>query len=119
MAVKGAEIVFQQGVYLAIALFLVEHMGSYWYTYLAFTAILLIIHTVLIVSCNNIKEKVTNTTDYEAYLNIEKDEMLHRTMEDFTFWENKLEKDKFCLHFFNRLSEFSYFFPVGIFNLFS
>lgn len=55
--------------------------------------IITIITLLLIVSCNNIKEKVTNTTDYEAYLNIEKDEMLHRTMEDFAFWENKLEKD--------------------------
>lgn len=55
--------------------------------------IITIITLLLIVSCNNIKEKVTNTTDYEAYLNIEKDEMLRRTMEDFAFWENKLEKD--------------------------
>lgn len=46
--VKGAEIVFQELIYLVIALSLVTLMGVHFYTYLAFIIVLLIMHVVVI-----------------------------------------------------------------------
>jgi len=48
---------------------------------------------LLFLSCNNTPKKITNIKDYTNYLNVEKDEMLQITMEDYEFWEKKLEKD--------------------------
>lgn len=55
--------------------------------------IITILLLLLTVSCNNAPKKITNTKDYTNYLNIEKDEMLQITMDDYEFWEKKLEKD--------------------------
>tara|TARA_B100000745_G_scaffold299981_1_gene252278 strand:+ start:907 stop:1584 length:678 start_codon:yes stop_codon:yes gene_type:complete len=46
--VKGSEIVFQELIYLVIALSLVTLMGVHFYTYLTFVIVLLIIHAVVI-----------------------------------------------------------------------
>tara|TARA_R110000868_G_scaffold291670_3_gene552162 strand:- start:14 stop:1306 length:1293 start_codon:yes stop_codon:yes gene_type:complete len=55
--------------------------------------IITLVLLLLIVSCNHAPKKITNTKDYTNYLNVEKDEMLQITMEDYEFWEKKLEKD--------------------------
>lgn len=47
--VKGAEIVFQELIYLVIAVSLASLLGVNFLTYLAFTLILLIIHIVVII----------------------------------------------------------------------
>lgn len=47
--VKGAEIVFQELVYLVIALSLASLLGLNFFTYVTFTLILLIIHIVVII----------------------------------------------------------------------
>lgn len=47
--VKGAEIVFQQLIYLVIALTLTSLLGLHFYTYIAYMLILLIIHVVVII----------------------------------------------------------------------
>jgi len=49
--VKGAEIIFQQLIYVALAISLANLLGINVGTYIAYTAILLIIHTVVIVGC--------------------------------------------------------------------
>lgn len=46
--VKGAEIVFQQMIYLAIALSLTSLLGIHFLTYIAYIVILLVIHIVVI-----------------------------------------------------------------------
>lgn len=50
--VKGAELVFQQLTYAAIAFSLASQLGVSLYTFIAYTLILLIIHTPLIISMN-------------------------------------------------------------------
>jgi len=47
--VKGGEIVFQQTIYLAIALSLTSLLGLHFFTYLAYVVILLVTHTVVII----------------------------------------------------------------------
>ena len=55
--------------------------------------IITIVLLLLIVSCNNAPKKITNIEDYNAYLNVNKDEMLQLIKEDYKFWEKKLEKE--------------------------
>lgn len=50
--VKGAEIVFQQMVYLLIALALVDLVGVFWYTYILYILILSIVHAPVIFGTN-------------------------------------------------------------------
>ncbi|WNH07928.1 hypothetical protein [Thalassobellus suaedae] len=55
--------------------------------------IITILLLLLIVSCNDTPKKITSSTDYNVYLNADDDEMLQLTMEDYKFWEKKLEKE--------------------------
>ena len=52
--VKGAEIVFQQLVYITIALSLQSILGIHLGTYLLYIVILLISHTVLVLNCGKV-----------------------------------------------------------------
>ena len=49
---KGPELMFQQMAYLVAGLSLVEILGLHFYTYVAFAAVLLIMHTPVILSMN-------------------------------------------------------------------
>ena len=55
--------------------------------------IIIFVVLLLIVSCNNAPNKITSKNDYNLYLNVDKNEMLQLTMEDYKFWEKKLEKE--------------------------
>ncbi|WNH13252.1 cell surface protein [Thalassobellus suaedae] len=55
--------------------------------------IITILLLLLIVSCNDTPKKITSSTDYNVYLNADDDEMLQLTIEDYKFWEKKLEKE--------------------------
>lgn len=46
-----------------------------------------------ITSCNKAPKKITNSKDYNAYLNTKENEMLQLAQNDYTFWEKKLEKE--------------------------
>ena len=48
---------------------------------------------VLFSSCNKAPQKITNSKDYNAYLNTKENEMLQLAQNDYTFWEKKLEKE--------------------------
>lgn len=48
---------------------------------------------LLAVSCNNESKKITDTNDYNAYLEISENEMLLAVKEDLKFWEEKHEKE--------------------------
>ncbi len=53
----------------------------------------LVLLLLIIVSCNNRPNNITNINDYNPYLEAGKNEMLQLAMEDFKFWERKLEKE--------------------------
>ncbi len=55
--------------------------------------IIIFVVLLLIVSCNNAPNKITSKNDYNLYLNVDKNEMLQLTMEDYMFWKKKLEKE--------------------------
>lgn len=44
-------------------------------------------------SCNKAPQKITNSNDYNIYLNTKENEMLQLAQNDYTFWEKKLEKE--------------------------
>lgn len=48
---------------------------------------------VLVTSCNSREKQITNSEDYNAYLEIAENDFLKQTIEDNNFWEKKLEKD--------------------------
>ena len=48
---------------------------------------------LLIVSCNRTPKEITNTNDYNTYLSVDEDEMLQLAMDNYKFWEEKLEKE--------------------------
>lgn len=48
---------------------------------------------LLIVSCNNNPDAITDIKDYSKYIKIENNEMLQLAKADFDFWEKKLEKE--------------------------
>ncbi|WP_067149756.1 tetratricopeptide repeat protein [Pseudotamlana agarivorans] len=43
-------------------------------------------------SCNMQPKQITSTKDYQAYLETDENKMLEKTIQDFNFWETKLEK---------------------------
>jgi len=49
---------------------------------------------LIVLSCNQSKDGITNPEDYNAYLNISNNEALQLIQADFNFWEEKLEKEK-------------------------
>ncbi|PQJ78217.1 tetratricopeptide repeat protein [Polaribacter porphyrae] len=55
--------------------------------------IFLFVTLLIITSCNTEQVKqITNTEDYEAYLNIDSNEALLKAQEELNFWNNKLQK---------------------------
>ena len=48
---------------------------------------------VLLSSCDKAPKKITNSKDYNAYLNTKDNEMLQLAQNDYIFWEKKLEKE--------------------------
>ena len=45
------------------------------------------------ISCNNSQPKqITNSKDYNAYLNVTENKPLENAEKEVTFWENKLQK---------------------------
>lgn len=48
---------------------------------------------LLTLSCNNESKKITDTNDYNSYLEITESEMLQLVREDLKFWEEKHEKE--------------------------
>ncbi|PQV46560.1 Tfp pilus assembly protein PilF [Jejuia pallidilutea] len=57
---------------------------------------LLVCSILLFVGCkktSNIPDLVTNSEDYNRYLNIEKNEVVDAAKQDYKFWEEKLEKE--------------------------
>lgn len=60
----------------------------------AYVLLILVISLVLlVVSCDNVAQKITSVNDYNSYLEIEHNEMLQLAQEDFLFWEKKHEKE--------------------------
>jgi len=53
----------------------------------------LMLVAVLVTSCNSREKQITNSEDYNAYLEIAENDFLKQTIEDNNFWEKKLEKD--------------------------
>ena len=50
---------------------------------------------MLVTSCGQVSEKITNPKDYNAYLETVDNEMLRITKDDYQFWEEKLEKEPY------------------------
>ncbi|MDD7887067.1 cell surface protein [Flavivirga sp. 57AJ16] len=55
--------------------------------------LILVMPLLIIVSCHDRPSKITSSDDYDGYLEIKDNEMLQFAMEDFKFWEKKLEKE--------------------------
>ena len=53
-----------------------------------------VLFLLLNVSCNNDSKKITDTNDYNIYLEITENEMLQQAKEDLKFWEKKYEKEQ-------------------------
>ncbi|MBU3823005.1 cell surface protein [Flavobacteriaceae bacterium XHP0103] len=53
----------------------------------------MLILLLLIVSCEESPNKITDVNDYNSYLQSDSNEMLQLTQEDYKFWERKLEKE--------------------------
>jgi len=53
----------------------------------------MLILLLLIASCEESPKKITDVNDYNSYLQSDTNEMLQLTQEDYTFWEEKLEKE--------------------------
>lgn len=66
--------------------------------------ILLILVVLVISSCTTTSKQITNTNDYDAYLELDKNKNLQLALNDVTFWKHKLESQPNQFPYLSKLS---------------
>ncbi len=77
------------------------------------TKFLILCITALTLSCTTNPKKITNSNDYEAYLEIPENEVLQSALKDQDFWKQKLEENPSQFPFEAKLaSSYSHLFGI-------